>query len=259
MIIQLKKKAYGDNSRLSASREVILRITVSHPDKRAIFFFGKEVAPVATSMAPGVCGGSERPSPSEVIEHFSFLVRKDRVENKLKVANKEISFVVQDCQTNPNLIKEVQLIDSPNFPETPLPRTNILRSPLIDKFSLESNLMTVPLIKLCWGRSGDKGDSANIGIICRDARFFPFVERCLTEESVALYFKHLLKGKVVRYLLPSSFSFNFLLTKSLGGGGLSSLQIDKQGKTYAQNLLSFPIQIPSELFLHSPHLSHGKL
>jgi hypothetical protein len=96
----------------------------------------------------------------------------------------------------------------------------------------------VPLIKLAYGRSGDKGDCANIGIIARDPDYFPHLKRVLTEEAILEYMSHFCQGTVRRFELPGSHSLNFVLTKSLGGGGLSSLRIDRQGKTYAQMLLS---------------------
>eukprot|EP01091_Cochliopodium_minus_P010557 TRINITY_DN2824_c0_g1_i1.p1 TRINITY_DN2824_c0_g1~~TRINITY_DN2824_c0_g1_i1.p1 ORF type:complete len:561 (-),score=155.10 TRINITY_DN2824_c0_g1_i1:64-1746(-) len=253
------EQTYGENSNTRNSREVILRISVTHEDKRALFFFGKEVAPVATSMAPGVTGGGDgRPAPSDIIEQHSFLVKKELIPNLLRVSKDDYSFTISSPKTNP--FKAI--LDTPQYPQTPLPLTNILRSPLLNisySSNVEGGFTKVPLIKLCWGRSGDKGDSANIGIICRDPLFFSFVEKTLTEENVYQFFKHYVKGKVARYILPSSFSFNFILTKSLGGGGLSSLNIDKQGKTYAQILLNYPVSIPFSLTLSSPQFTHGRL
>jgi len=104
--------------------------------------------------------------------------------------------------------------------------------------------MEFPLISLCYGRSGDKGDSSNIGIICRRPEYFPFLKKYLTSKKVKEYLNHFVNGKVIRYELPGTFSFNFVLTKSLGGGGLSSLRVDRQGKCYAQVLLTMPIEVP---------------
>lgn len=80
-----------------------------------------------------------------------------------------------------------------------------------------SNLVKVPLIQLAYGRSGDKGDVSNIGIIARDPRYTPFIKRSITEQAVADYMQHLCKGGTVkRYELPGLNAFNFVLTKALG-------------------------------------------
>jgi len=113
-------------------------------------------------------------------------------------------------------------------------------------FSLTPPLVKAPLITLCYGRSGDKGDSSNIGLICRSPMFYSYIKQHITAEVVCDYMKHIVKGKVVRYELPGSHAFNFILTRSLGGGGVSSLQMDRQGKTHAQILLTYRVSIPQE-------------
>jgi len=106
---------------------------------------------------------------------------------------------------------------------------------------------TVPLVRLAWGRSGDKGDAANIGIIARRPEFLPFIRAALTEQAVAGYFAHLVKGKVERFDLPGTHALNFLLQEALGGGGIASIRMDPQAKAYAQMLLDFPVPIPAEM------------
>jgi hypothetical protein len=105
----------------------------------------------------------------------------------------------------------------------------------------------VPLVALAYGRSGDKGDSCNIGIIARRPEFLAIIAGQVTEQSVAQYFAHRVKGKVTRWALPGIGGFNFLLRNALGGGGVASLQADPQGKAYAQMLLDMPIKVPAEL------------
>ena len=107
--------------------------------------------------------------------------------------------------------------------------------------------LALPLIALAHGRSGDKGDSANIAIIARRPDYLPVLRRALTEEAVAAYFSHLCGGPVHRFEVPGVNGFNFLLENALGGGGVASLRIDPQGKTYAQMLLSLPVEVPVAL------------
>jgi hypothetical protein len=102
----------------------------------------------------------------------------------------------------------------------------------------------VALIDLAWGRSGDKGDNANVGIIARKPDYVPLLRAQLTEAAVAEWFAHLLEGGVTRYELPGVNAFNFLLEHALGGGGVASLRMDPQGKAFAQMLLDFPIEVP---------------
>ena len=111
----------------------------------------------------------------------------------------------------------------------------------------DGDLVEVPLIRLAWGRSGDKGDKANIGIIARDPVYVAYIWHALTEAVVAERFSHFLKGAVERYYLPGSNAVNFVLHEVLGGGGIASLRNDPQGKGYAQVLLAHSIKIPKAL------------
>ena len=107
----------------------------------------------------------------------------------------------------------------------------------------------MPLVKLAWGRSGDKGNKANIGIIARDAAYLPYIWAALDEASVAQRFAHFMEtgSTLERYLLPGSHAINFLLHEALGGGGVASLRNDPQGKAYAQILLEHPIPVPPSI------------
>jgi len=97
------------------------------------------------------------------------------------------------------------------------------------------------------GRSGDKGNSANIGLIARKADYLPWIRDALTEEVVRNWFAHLGVSKVERFELPGMNAFNFLLHDALGGGGVASLRVDAQGKAYAQMLMDYPIPVPAAL------------
>ena len=104
----------------------------------------------------------------------------------------------------------------------------------------------VPLVRLAWGRSGDKGDSANIGIIARRPEFLPLLRAQLTPEAVKQYLSHLVQGEVERFEVPGIHALNFLLHEALGGGGMASLRVDPLAKAYAQMLLDFPVAVPEE-------------
>jgi len=102
--------------------------------------------------------------------------------------------------------------------------------------------MKVPLIRLAHARSGDKGDTANIGLIARDPRHYPLLEREVTAARVKAHFGSLCHGEVERFELPNLGALNFLLHRSLGGGGTVSLRLDAQGKTFGAALLRMEIE-----------------
>ncbi|MFN1835539.1 hypothetical protein AB2B38_009780 [Balneola sp. MJW-20] len=105
----------------------------------------------------------------------------------------------------------------------------------------------VKLIEIAHGRSGDKGNGSNVGIIARHPDIYPFLEKELTAARVKDHMKHVCKGEVERYELPNIGALNFLLNESLGGGGTVSLKLDAQGKTHALQVLRMEIDVPEEL------------
>ena len=108
----------------------------------------------------------------------------------------------------------------------------------------------VLLEDVAWGRSGDKGNKANIGIIARKKDFLPFIWNTFNEKKITELFAHFLENdKVDRFYLPGISAINFLLHDVLGGGGTSSLRNDPQGKGYAQILLSCKLFIPRSLII----------
>jgi hypothetical protein len=103
--------------------------------------------------------------------------------------------------------------------------------------------MKVQLAKLAHARSGDKGDTANIGLIALRDDVYPILIREVTAERVKQHFKGICKGDVERFELPNLGALNFLLHESLGGGGTLSLMTDAQGKTFSTALLRMEIEI----------------
>jgi hypothetical protein len=104
----------------------------------------------------------------------------------------------------------------------------------------------VALAKIAHGRSGDKGDTVNCGIIARRPEYYRVIADQVTAERVQAHFGSLCKGTVTRYDLPRIQAFNFVLTQSLGGGGTASLRLDPQGKTYAAALMRMRVQVPDD-------------
>ncbi len=109
--------------------------------------------------------------------------------------------------------------------------------------------MKVSLLKLAHARSGDKGDTANVGIIALKDEYYPLLVREVTAEKVKEHFGEIVKGSVERFELPNLKALNFLLHESLGGGGTMSLMTDAQGKTFSTALLRMNIEVSDNEFI----------
>lgn len=218
---------YGAAAQVSSSREVAVKVAVKHPQSSGVTCFLREVSGLGLASPPGLMGfAATRAKPSPVVRAFSFLLEKKCVPVVLHMDDASISLA------QPTSTTESDDIIRPQPPAPPAP---------------ESNMLSVPLIELAWGRSGDKGDNVNIGIIARKKTFLPYIWHALTEAVVAEQLAHFVKGPVTRYLLPGTNAINFVLDSALAGGGTASLQMDPQGKGFAQLLLGCMIEIPEHL------------
>jgi len=218
---------YGATARAAGAREAVLKIGVRHPSKDALGIFAREIYPAATAMAQGLTGfAGGRPEPQPVIRLFSFLVPKGDVAATVEIEG--TSRVVEAFVPN----------DSANL-------SGSGSTAVADADAGGIPLAAVPLIALAHGRSGDKGDIGNIGVLARRGDYLPWIRRSLTEEAVRAYFAHFAKGRVVRYDWPGLEGLNFLLHEGLGGGGIASLRHDPQGKALAQILMDIPIEVPA--------------
>ena len=215
-----------------ASREAVLRLTVTHSSKDALNLFAREIAPAGTSWSPGTTGAGGRPSPSPMIRQYAFLLDKSALQPA----------VVMDGERT--------LVDIATHPEQPVaekagkPVTETAPALRADAFI---DAITVPLIQLAYARSGDKGDTSNIGLIARQPALLPYIKAAVTEETLKAWLAHLVKGKVTRFDLPGINAVNFFCEQALGGGGMSSLRNDPLGKGMAQILLSMPVRVPQNL------------
>ena len=110
----------------------------------------------------------------------------------------------------------------------------------------------VRLYDIAHARSGDKGDTVNVGVIARDPRYYPFLRQALTAERVKAHFGEMVKGDVERFELPNIDALNFLLHEALDGGGTVSLMTDAQGKTFSTALLRMMVEVPEHLVSERP-------
>jgi hypothetical protein len=222
------ESVYGPHATAAATREVILRVAVTHKDKRALEVFAREFAAPGTSWSPGTTGaGSGRPSVSPVLRQFAFLLDKSRVAAQVRFDDR--------CEDIP--IPEVApQTEATSLPEPPSAAPDA--GPTVE----------VQLISIAYGRSGDKGDTSNIGLMARRPEWLPLIRSQVTPERVAEYLAHLVKGPIRRYDLPGINAVNLVCEQALGGGGMASLRNDPLGKGMAQILLGMPVRVPANLF-----------
>jgi hypothetical protein len=216
---------FGPEARAADVREAVLRVAVMHPQKAALELFAREIAPAGTSWSPGTTGADGRPKPSPAIKQFAFLLDKRRVAPAVAIGDRITPVAMPVGQT------------AVPAPTAARPTTNETASgPMIE----------VALIRVAWGRSGDKGDTSNIGIIARRPEWLPVLREQLTEARVAQWLAHLVQGSVTRFDVPGIHAMNFVCNRALDGGGMASLRNDPLGKGMAQILLSMPVQVPAD-------------
>jgi len=217
---------YGPHARTGAAREVVLRLAVAHAKREALEIFAREIAPAGTSWSPGTTGmGGGRPKVAPAVKPCFFLLEKSQCEASFALDGARQVVAIPAAGGYAGRPRE----GAPEPGGIPVP---------------QGATRAVPLLRLAWGRSGDKGDSANIGIIARRPEFLPLLRAQLTGAAVKHYFAHLVQGEVERFEVPGIHALNFLLHEALGGGGMASLRVDPLAKGYAQMLLDFPVFVP---------------
>ncbi|GAB1604626.1 uncharacterized protein LOC115222636 isoform X1 [Argonauta hians] len=227
--INLEMLGFESKTEEDEHRQLGVWLSAHHPKKQALEILAREIAPAGTGMAPGltaIVGGRPRVSP--VLKLYSFLYPKDQIDVQIYLNgdlkesylpfNSSSSATENVCQT------------STKHEENDLATGNY-------EFYLKD---------LAYTRSGDKGNSANIGVIARHPAYLPYLRNALTEEAVQKYFSYLFDEddspkQVTRYDVPGLNALNFVLHNCLGGGGIASLRSDPQGKAFGQHLLNFKI------------------
>lgn len=224
--------SFGPHAAHGPLFEAVMWLAVAHPDKRALELFAREIAPAGTSSAPGTTGAAGRPGVAPSVRQVSFLLDKQRLVP---------SFA---------LLRDGGVAMPVTVPHGADGNTPVAAS-YESLAAFDGEMVTLPLIRLAYARSGDKGDTSNIGVIARTPELLPLLRVQLTEASVAAHLAHLVKGKVTRFDLPGIHALNFVCEQALGGGGMASLRNDALGKGMAQVLLAMPVRVPAHLILTS--------
>ncbi len=214
---------FGPQARTGDVREAVLHLAVMHRDKAALELFAREIAPAGTSWSPGTTGAGGRPSPSPVIRQFAFLIDKSRLQPQVRIDDDvfEVAVPIGQAEVPPPADEATPAMAEPS-----------------------GTMVEVPLVRVAWGRSGDKGNHSNIGILARRPEWLPWLRAQLTEARVREWLAHLVEGEVRRFDVPGIHALNFLCTEALGGGGMASLRNDPLGKGMAQILLTMPVRVP---------------
>ncbi len=222
---------FGAARKVGSVREVDVKLAVKHPSPKGVGILLKEMVGMALTAPPGLTAfAGARPKPSPVVRLFSMIVPKSELSISVELEG-ETSVCSDSVSTSWD------------------PNSSCIHEAA--QAQVGSDAVSVSLESLAWGRSGDKGNKANIGIIAREPEFVPYIAAQLSTERVADYFSHFLaedvSNPVQRFYLPGTNAFNFLLDAVLGGGGVASLRTDAQGKGYAQLLLCESIEVPKSV------------
>mgnify|MGYP000013132380 CR=1 FL=1 len=118
--------------------------------------------------------------------------------------------------------------------------------------------MKIPLGRIAIARSGDKGDTANVGVIALHDSAYEVIEQEVTSKRVKRYFSQVCRGSVERFELPNLGALNFLLHESLGGGGTVSLMLDAQGKTFGAAILGLEVAAPEDVVAACDRVAAGE-
>jgi len=235
--------------------EAVMWLAVAHRDRRALELFAREIAPAATSWAPGTTGAAGRPSVAPLVRQMAADVDKARVTVRVVLldgdgaaAGVDVAGVGIGVPKALDGVRHAEKV-APPAGACPLDGGTVAHSTqasAAEQGMATAVTRTVPLITLAYARSGDKGDISNIGVIARRPQDMALLRTLLTTGAVANWLAPLVKGRVTRYELPGIHAFNFVCEQALDGGGMASLRNDPLGKGMAQILLAMPVRLPPD-------------
>ncbi len=212
----------------SASREVYLRASVDHQEKLGVELFCREALASTSAMAPGSTA-TVQVNITPISKLFMFLLPKQEI-----AVSVELDAHDEAVPTSPGVTFD--------------PSRLVRRVPPAAPIDAQDQ---VPLIRLAWARSGDKGNLFNIAVIARRADYLPYIRAALTPARVGDWFAHLLPAgaapRVDAYEAPGFHALNFVVHDALDGGILASPRVDSAAKGMAQQLLEIMVPVPRGL------------
>jgi hypothetical protein len=224
-----EEASFGAHSKISGSREVVLKMVADHPTMEGAALFAREQTSGITTMSVGT-GINIATSVLPLAGIFAFLTPREDVTATVTMAGESWQVENHAGQTT-----------EPARPQPPEPSPS----------ETEAELVPMDLIRLAWGRSGDKGGLFNVAVIARDPAYLPWIAAAMTPEAVGEWYAHLGHGgvapKVDRYHVPGFHALNFVVQDSLDGGILRGRGLDPAAKGMAQVIMRFPIPVPAAL------------
>lgn len=227
--------------------EILLKLGAQSQDKAKLMSFAKMVPSLILSGPPGVSVIGGVPKPHSIMSYWPALIEKSMVFPKISCYQNgrlQESVVTEQIEGNfdPAYVKQhIQIA------ETASQAVEKCLFKIEDATANRPNYKLVNYYDLCLARSGDKGNSANIGVLARSKDIYDFLKQDLTAQKIKDLFQEFCHGKVIRYELDGLNGLNFMLEESLGGGGSCSLRSDAQGKTFSQALLRQKVEVPAQL------------
>jgi len=235
------RTCWGGNAPDVEPNEGIFRVAVRDHDRKKIERFSLAMMGFALQGPPGLGVFGGRPDVQEAYGYWPTLVPRELVRPR-----------VETLRGDTWQAREIATI-APAGSRQASPETSVPALPAVSGVAKKR----VPLRRIAYARSGDKGDHANIGVIARSPVAYAFLRDALTTDMVRARFSDLVKGEVTRFELPGLRAFNFFLRHALGGGGTLSLRVDHQGKTLGQGLLGLELDVPDGVLSATPDDGEG--
>ncbi|MDA2937730.1 DUF1446 domain-containing protein [Acidobacteria bacterium AH-259-A15] len=212
--------------------EILLRLGARDSNREKVEAFARKFTSLILNSVPGVAMVGARPRVEEILAYWPCLIPASEVSPRVTMLDSGKSFHIPWVPPHRQA--------SPSSFGSPPSQTGV-------QSRVKGCSVTVPLIELCYARSGDKGDTCNVGVVARSKKIYEWISQELTVERVKDYLGAICEGEVERFELPNLLALNFLLHRCLGGGGTVSLRIDPQGKTLADALLLMQVEVSEDL------------
>lgn len=221
---------HGTISHQDDASEILLQLGARDQDKEKLARMARVVPAMILSGPPGVTVYGGVAKPGTVIGYWPALIAKSLLKPTVTNMQTGKSMEVEGCREGNFTVESVSHLNIEIANEPNLSMKQVAKEAISPQ--------NKRLYDLCLARSGDKGDTANIGVLARNREIFDRLDKILTAQYVKNLFQEICLGRVVRYKLDNMMGYNFLLEESLGGGGTVTLRTDAQGKTLAQALLN---------------------
>jgi hypothetical protein len=229
--------ALGDALAVKGGNEILLQFVAYDRETAKLERFGKEIAGLILAGPQGMAAQGGRPKIQEVFTYWPCLIDRDKVKQQV--------WIIEGDGTSRRLHEF--LPDQVVHKESPLPEPQMATPGGFKLLTSFEGSVKVRMKDLCLARSGDKGNSANLGVLARSRPIYDYMKIHLGGDIIRKWLGDLCQGEIVRYELNGLMGFNFMLGKALDGGGTRSARLDPQGKMLAAAFLAQQVYVPEEI------------